>query len=511
MSIHPLFEALEARAAASPDSAVLVGDRQTWRADTLLAAIDELATRLAPSRAIAVLADNGPAWVMTDLAALRAQIPHIPLPGFFSQEQLAHVLDQAGVDTVLTDQPERIGALDAGFSITGQWNGLIWMRRPLPTEDSTATLPAGTAKVSFTSGSTGNPKGACLSASGLIDTATAVAARLADLPIERHLVTLPLALLLENSAGIYAPLLRGAEIHLPGLQTLGWKGMAGFDPAALQKIAAAIRPSTMILVPELLKAWTLFLAASGQRAPASLSFVAVGGARVDAEALATARSFGLPAYQGYGLTECGSVVSLNRPGDDGDDVGRPLDHVAVRCIDGEIIIRARAFLGYIGGDDAADLADAGDFSTGDLGHLDAQGHLHLSGRRKNLLITSYGRNIAPEWIEAALLAQPIILQAVVTGDARPWLNAVLVAAPGAPTTAIAAAIARANEGLPDYARVGHWITADAPFSLQNGLATGNGRPQRAAIFSRYADALAAGYAAPLSQQCPTKETADVLL
>lgn len=354
MSASLLFKALESRAAARPDSPVLVGDRQTWRADALLAAIDELATRLTPSRAIAVLADNGPAWVMTDLAALRARIPHIPLPGFFSPEQLAHVLDQAGVDTVLTDQPERIGALDAGFSITGQWNGLIWMRRPLSTEEATTQLPAGTAKVSFTSGSTGNPKGACLSANGLIDTAAAVAARLADLPIERHLVTLPLALLLENSAGIYAPLLRGAEIHLPGLQTLGWKGMAGFDPAALQKIAGTIRPSSMILVPELLKAWTLYLAASGQKAPTSLSFVAVGGARVDAEALAMARALGLPAYQGYGLTECGSVVSLNRPGDDSNDVGRPLGHVTVRGVEGEIVIRSRAFLGYIGGDGAAD-------------------------------------------------------------------------------------------------------------------------------------------------------------
>lgn len=511
MSADPLFKALESRAAERPDSPVLIGDRQTWHSGALLAAIDELATRLTPSRAIAVLADNGPAWVMADLAALRAQIPHIPLPGFFSPEQLAHALDQAGVDTVLTDQPERIGALDAGFSITGQWNGLIWMRRPLSTEEASKQLPAGTAKISFTSGSTGNPKGACLSANGLTDTAAAVAARLADLPIERHLVTLPLALLLENSAGIYAPLLRGAEIHLPGLQTLGWKGMAGFDPAALQKIAGTIRPSSMILVPELLKAWTLYLAASGQMAPASLRFVAVGGARVDAEALALARALGLPAYQGYGLTECGSVVSLNRPGDDSNDVGRPLDHVMVRSVEGEIVIRTRAFLGYIGDVGAADADDAEEFATGDLGHLDANGHLHLSGRRKNLLISSYGRNIAPEWIEATLLAQPIILQAVVAGDARPWLSAVLVTPPGTTTASIAAAVARANDALPDYARIGHWIAADAPFALQNGLATGNGRPQRSAILSRYADALAAGYAATLSEQCPKKETADVLL
>jgi long-subunit acyl-CoA synthetase (AMP-forming) len=536
MSIHKLFDALALRATQTPDAATLVGDRETWSAAAVLAATDELVERLATASCLAVLADNSPAWVITDLAALRAQVPHVPLPPFFSPAQLAHVLDQAGVDTVLTDQPERIGALDAGFSITGEWHGLTWLRRPLASvsearetaPSSTALpvtrLPAGTAKISFTSGSTGNPKGACLSADGLIDTAAAITLRLADLPIKRHLVTLPLALLLENSAGIYAPLLRGAEIHLPGLSTLGWRGMAGFDPAALQHIVSNHRPSSMILVPELLKAWTLLLAATGQKAPDSLVYVAVGGARVDAEAIARARALRLPAYQGYGLTECGSVVSLNRPGDDGDHVGRPLDHVHLSIVDEEIAITTRAFLGYIGVDQETENKGEGGkacyagFATGDLGHLDSEGHLHLSGRRKNLLITSFGRNIAPEWVEASLLAQPAILQAVVSGDARPWLSAVLVAAPGADASALAAAVAITNAGLPDYARIGHWLTADAPFSLANGLATGNGRPRREAILARYAEALAVRYLdssespkKSVPEHCLTKENENAVL
>jgi long-chain acyl-CoA synthetase len=508
MKLQNLFDTLALRAAQTPEAATLVGDRETWGAADVVAAIDELAQRLAAARCVAVLADNSPAWVLTDLAALRAQVPHVPLPPFFSPEQLAHVLDQAGVDTVLTDQPERIGALDAGFSVTGEWNGLTWLRRPLatagdapenegavasPTAASTK-LPAGTAKISFTSGSTGTPKGACLSADGLIDTAAAITLRLADLPIQRHLVTMPLALLLENSAGVYAPLLRGAEIHLPSLATLGWQGMAGFDPAALQKTVSRCRPNSMILVPELLKAWTLALTSTGQKAADSLVYVAVGGARVDAETLARARALGLPAYQGYGLTECGSVVSLNRPGDDGNHVGRPLDHVHISVVDGELVITTPAFLGYIGSNSETTSAGRNTgFATGDLGHLDSEGHLHLSGRRKNLLITSYGRNIAPEWVEASLLAQPAILQALVTGDARPWLSAVLVPTPGADASALAAAVAMANAGLPDYARIGHWCAADAAFSLHNGLATGNGRPLRPAILARYAEAIATGY------------------
>jgi long-chain acyl-CoA synthetase len=491
-----LFDALSAR---PPDAIVLRGDSQTWRAAELQSAVDSLAGSLAGTRVLAVLADNGPAWVIADLAALRAGIVHLPLPGFFSPSQLAHALTQAGADTVLTDEPARIAGLGLGFAVVGKANGLLRMQRTTPA----AALPPATAKISFTSGSTGTPRGVCLSASGLLDTAVAVAGCFADLAIERHLVVLPLSLLLENSAGMHAPLLLGAEIRVAGLQTLGWRGMAGFDPAALQRAVAASGANSLILVPELLKMWSTYLAAGGQVAAGDLRHVAVGGARVAPALLARARAVGLPAFQGYGLTECGSVVSLNRPGDDGAGVGRPLPHVRVRIADGEVLVGTRAFLGYVG--DAlprpATAAPLPEFATGDLGRLDGNGHLHLEGRRKNLLITSFGRNVAPEWVESLLLAEPAIAQAVVFGDGMPWLCALLVAAPAAADEALAAAVARVNASLPDYARIAGWRPA-APFSSENGLATGNGRPRRSAILHHHAADLAAIHQA--------REASDVL-
>jgi acyl-CoA synthetase (AMP-forming)/AMP-acid ligase II len=297
---------------------------------------------------------------------------------------------------------------------------------------------------------------------------------------------LPLALLLENVAGVYAPLLRGATIHLPSLATLGWRGMGGFDAAALHRAQERAHAHSMILVPELLKAWTQHLAAGGGRAPEDLVYAAVGGARVDAELLRRARALGLPAHQGYGLTECGSVVSLNRPGDDGDDVGRPLDHVHVRIEAGEVHVAGRAFLGYL------DAPKAGEFATGDLGEFAANGHLRLSGRRKNVIVTGYGRNVSPEWVEAALLAEPAVAQAFVAGEGRPQLCALLVPAAAADAAALAEAVMRANRGLPDYARVGGWV-AVPPFTPRDGLATGNGRPVRARILDHHAAALAALY------------------
>ncbi|THF61028.1 AMP-binding protein [Pseudothauera rhizosphaerae] len=465
---------------------LLAAPGRAWWAGEIVAELDALCERLAASRVLAVLADNGPEWVMADLAAQSAGVVHLPLPAFFTSAQLSHALERSGADTVLTDQPERIGALDLGFCLTGRRQGLHWMRRVA----APAALPAGTAKISFTSGSTGAPKGVCLSAQGLLDTARAVDERLRGLPLERHLAVLPLALLLENVAGVYAPLLRGMAVHLPPLASLGWRGAAGFDPAGLDRSLRKTRASSVILVPELLKAWLGLLQHSGRLAPGSLCFAAVGGARVASGLLTTARRAGLPVCQGYGLTEAGSVVCLNLPGEanDGDDVGRPLAHARVEIDDGEVVVRSRGFLGYAGNP----VGEGGVFRTGDLGVLDVRGHLRLAGRRKNLLITSFGRNVAPEWIESLLLADARVLQALVTGDGRPSPVALLVPAPGVEARQLGALVAGVNAGLPDYARIARW-RAVPPFTAADGTATGNGRPVRSRINQLYAGEIAALY------------------
>jgi long-chain acyl-CoA synthetase len=409
---------------------------------------------------------------------------------------LRHALDSSATDLLLTDQTLRIAGLQLGFREIGQWDGLTLLARDV----APVLMPIGTAKISFTSGSTGQPKGVCLAAAGLLDTAVAVEAALTDLPITRHLALLPLALLLENVAGLYAALLRGAEIMLPKLADLGWRGMGGFDALQLQRRTSELLPDTLILVPELLKAWTLTLRATQLRAPDSLKFVAVGGARCDVQLLDAARAVGLPVHEGYGMTECGSVVCLDLPGGTRPgSVGRPLPQVRLSInAAGEIHLENRAFLGYLNAAATKECANA--YASGDLGRLDADGYLYLSGRKGNLIITGYGRNIAPEWIESALLAQPEIAQAVVVGEARAWLAALLVAQSA--DADLAAAVARVNAGLPDYARLGGWLVC-APFTPGDGLATGNGRPVRAAIQRRYAAAVESLYA--------VKEPADVIL
>jgi long-subunit acyl-CoA synthetase (AMP-forming) len=120
-----------------------------------------------------------------------------------------------------------------------------------------------------------------------------------------------------------------------------------------------------------------------------------------------------------------------------------------------------------------------------LGRLDADGFLHVEGRRKHVLITSFGRNVAPEWPEAELLAGAALAQAAVFGEGRPQLCAVLVPAPAASDAAIAEQVGAANARLPDYARIGQWVRAETPFAPRNGLATANGRVRRDAVWERY--------------------------
>lgn len=209
----------------------------------------------------------------------------------------------------------------------------------------------------------------------------------------------------------------------------------------------------------------------------TLKFLAVGGSKSSPQLIASARQCGFPVYEGYGLSECASVVSLNTPENDKiGSVGKVLPHIELIEQDGEIIIENPAFLGYLGEQ------HSGVFQTGDLGHLDEDGYLTIDGRKKNILITSYGRNISPEWIESQLLLCPEIMQAVVYGDSEPFLSAYIV--PMSSGADLETAIARTNAALPEYAHIKNFSPVP-PFTVVDGTLTGTGRPKREVILSKY--------------------------
>ncbi len=445
------------------------------------------------TRVLATLLDNGAAFVVLDEAAAGAGLVHVPLPPFFTPAQIQHALQTAGVDTLLTSP-----------ATAAAWPRLPWQTTTLADQELRyARLPAqglpmprGTAKITYTSGSTGSPKGVCLRQQAMERVADGVVQALEPLGITRHLSALPFAVLLENVAGLMAARRQGATLLTPPLAELGWRGSSQFDVAAFHAAVLHHRPDSLMLLPQMLRGWCGYLQQTRQAAPAGLKFVAVGGAAVGAPLIAAAHALGIPAFEGYGLSEGASVQTLNLPGAQRPgSAGRLLPHARMRVApDGELEIAGSLMAAYLGDETPAPEW----WPSGDLGHIDAQGFVHLQGRKKNVLISSYGRNISPEWVETALGSQSAIRQAVVCGDGEPSLWAVLwPLQDNTPDSALQAAVDAANATLPDYARITRWARARAPFNVASGYATANGRPQRAAILADHAESMSAEPLSPL--------------
>ncbi|MGE5471333.1 MAG: AMP-binding protein [Bacteroidota bacterium] len=483
-----VIAALRRHASLSPSHIALQDAGTSLSYARLLEEVGILAERLEQSsaQAVGLLADNGCAWVLADLAAQLAGIPLIPLPLFFAPGQIDHVIRTAGIDLILTDQPERLAAAWPGTpQIASPFHGELQSFR-LPA-GARRELPAGTQKVTFTSGTTGEPKGVCLGEEEMATVAKSLRQASAASRDDRHLCLLPLATLLENIGGIYTPLLAGATICLPRLAEVGLAGSSGLDVSRLVGALNQWQPSSVIMVPQMLQA-VVGAGLAGAPMPSSLRYVAVGGAPVARRLLDDAARLGLPVFEGYGLSECGSVVAVNRPQESRPgSVGKPLPHLRISFAeDGEILVHDVRWRGYLG----EPAASGRDFiATGDLGHIDGDGFLYLTGRRKNIFITSFGRNVAPEWVESELVAHFPILQAAIFGEGRPFNSAVIFAHPAADADAIAAALDQANQKLPDYAQVRAWIPAKTPFTADNGMATPNGRLRRNGIFRAHAQQL----------------------
>lgn len=425
---------------------------------------------------VAIAMDNSIEWVLFDLACQQAGICCVPVPGFFSPTQTSHLLEQSAIELLITERTN-----EQGDNNNVQASPFKHIDATHFTIENSPKIPDGTHKITFTSGTTGNPKGVCLSTQSQLNVAQSLVDAVAINKV-RHLCLLPLATLLENIAGVYSPLLVGGTVVLANQTARGFNGSRLTNPQQLLGLISQQQPNSLILVPELL---SLFVGACSQgwQPPKSLQFIAVGGGKVAADLLNKARALGLPVYQGYGLSECASVVALNTATEEElSSAGKALPHNQLRIEDNELIVTGNLFLGYLNQPESFYPSEV---HTGDLVRLDGA-FLTIEGRRKNLLINSFGRNISPEWVEAELMATGYFREVIVFGDGRPACGALLTPAQeGISEQQIATSIEIANQNLPDYAQVAHWITLKQPLMSIPGLVTATGKPIRDKILTHF--------------------------
>jgi long-chain acyl-CoA synthetase len=403
----------------------------------------------------------------------------------------------------------------------------------------------------YTSGTGGAPRGVMLHHGSILCNAGGAATVLDEdfgLDNERFLSFLPLSHAYEHTGGQFLPIMVGAEIYYA---------------EGLEKLAANIeetQPTVMVVVPRLFevlrarmiktvekqgkvpnylldKALTIGERDFGGRkrlrdAPMRLLLsrtlkpkikakfggrmkaMVSGGAPLNPDIGIFFQSLGITLLQGYGQTEAGPVVSCNRPaaGIKMDTVGPPLKGVTVKIADdGEILVQGELVMkGYWRNKAETDRTIInGWLHTGDIGHIDEKGRIKITDRKKDLIVNDKGDNVAPQRVEGMLTLQPEILQAMVSGDKRPYIVGLIVPDPEWALewargqgmkydfselqdnpqfrSAVRAAVDRVNKDLSVVEKVRQFEFANEPFAIENGEMTPSMKIRRHVIRDRYQD------------------------
>ncbi|MDP9043672.1 MAG: AMP-binding protein, partial [Pseudomonadota bacterium] len=302
------------------------------------------------------------------------------------------------------------------------------------------------------------------------------------------LSVVPMSLLIEQVLGVFLPLLSGGSLTLMPAGTDEYGARSGNARDYLDLIARA-QPNFLYLPPKLLEEAQVLLrsrsAASllGPRKP----HIITGGAKIGAAVLTRLDEHGVHVYEAYGLSENSSIVSMNFPGHRRiGSVGTLLDGVEARWVEGELHVKTPTLCaGYYNADDTACTLTDGFLHTGDLGEM-RDGYLHITGRKKHVIILSTARNISPEWVESVYKESPLIDDLVVMGEGREEPVAVVLSAHSG--AAIRADMSRLDHRLAAYARVRKVLVVADIDAFRNDYYTVTGRPRRQQIENAFASA-----------------------
>jgi len=537
-------------------------------------------TKLRPGDRLAILLRNGPDWIAIEQAALGYGLVVVPLYLDDRPDNISFVLQDAGVKLLVVPDvsywdklrevcnkplPDlaHVVLCEGQQAPTSPWEHLqlhcasTWLpATPAPLQDRNGD-PHALATIVYTSGTTGRPKGVMLSHHNILYVAEGACSALGVRPQLRLLSFLPLSHMFERTAGYYVPMMYGLEVcYARSIQLLA-DDLLAIQPHVLIAVPRIFERFYERLQDQLAKrstlaklifnltvhiGWKRFLAQQN-RGPASPLFMlwpwlqkrvaAPVANRFGGELLmaisggaplppAIARLFiglGVNVLQGYGMTECSPVVSVNRThANDHCSVGKPLDKTVVRIGENdELQVKSPGvMLGYWNNHKATHdtIIEEGWLRTGDKARIEND-FIYITGRIKDILVMSNGEKVPPVDMEEAITLDPLFTQALVIGEARSFLAVLVVLSaehwfkfaqaqgvnpqdPEAlndPTInkALLERVCKALRGFPGYAKVRRLTALLEPWTIENGLLTPTLKTKRQKIVEQHAEQVESMY------------------
>ncbi len=528
---------------------------------------------------VMLVSENRPEWCLSDLAIMAAGCITVPTYVTNTERDHLHIIENAGACAIIvstaklaktllpavirSNQAQTVIGLEdmkvpAGIDFHN-WHALIAAHQTAP---ETAAARADferedLACIIYTSGTGGAPRGVMQHHGAILHNCAGCASVISEdfgWDDEVFLSFLPLSHAYEHTGGQHFPISLGGQIYYA---------------EGLEKLAANIeetRPTIMFVVPRLFEVLrtrisktiekqggasayllrqaldiggkryagrlrlidrpmqaavaTLFKPKISKKFGGRLKAMISGGAPLNPEVGLFFEALGLTFLQGYGQTEAAPVISCNRPkaGVRMDSVGPALKDTEVRIAeDGEILVRGELVMhGYWRNDaETAKVLKDGWLHTGDIGEIDDRGRIRITDRKKDLIINDKGENVAPQKVEGMLTLQPEIAQAMIAGDKRPYMVALVVPDPewtqewcagngdacsfarlaenSEFRTAIGHAVERVNADLTVTERVRRFVLADGPFTIENEQLTPSLKIRRHVLKQAYGERLDALY------------------
>ena len=507
-------------------------------ADRVRATAAELVRRgVARGDRVVILSENRLEWAIADQAILSIAAISVPIYATLPADHVWPLVADSGAVGAFVSSAAQEEKLRSGIREAPSLSWVLCFDDGLPSDGTPVAMPPGPqpddpATIIYTSGTTGTPKGVLLTHRNLVFDAVTSLTKFDLGPTDVHLCFLPLNHIFERTAGYNIMLYAGATIayaesieraaaNLREVRPTLLLGVPRFYEKLIERIfevaKAAGFPRDVLAFwgRDVAIAWAR-VTCDGRKPPLGLAlqralanvlvypvlrkrlggrvrFCFSGGAPLARESALFFWGVGMPLVEGYGLSETSPIIAMNsateyRIG----SVGKVIPGLEAKIAeDGELLVRGPSIMkGYWGkSDETAAAMEGGWFHTGDIGEIDSDGFLKITDRKKDLIVTSGGKKIAPQPIQNALKKSPRIVEAVVLGDGRKYASALIVPADGATREQIQADVDAVNKELASYETIKRFELIPNDLTVENGALSQKMEVKRKVVAERYRDVI----------------------